>query len=401
VSDERDQVLALASQLRVLVIGDATFECTLAGSSDRLCREAPVPIVDIKATHCLPLGAAAVASEIAAAGAHVTLLSAIGDDDDGELFHGILQGAGVDPSLAVEPGRRITARHRVVAGSQILLRFDQTTSTPLDAGTETALLRSLKERIRDADAIVLAEPFRDLATTEIVASLRRLIRKHHTRLVTRGIDTSVVPAEPSLILPAGTEDAAAAIAILAVAAGHSGARAIALATEAGAGRPARLPKLIDRTELPLIGREAKANGGRMVFTCGCFDILHSGHISLLRRARELGTLLVVGLNSDESVARLKGVGRPINSLADRAEVLGALACVDYVVPFSEDTPIELIRLLQPGVFVKGGDYTEDALPEAALMRGLGGRVEILRYVPDHSTTGIIERIGQRQGAGAG
>ncbi|MDQ3859822.1 MAG: D-glycero-beta-D-manno-heptose 1-phosphate adenylyltransferase, partial [Actinomycetota bacterium] len=140
-------------------------------------------------------------------------------------------------------------------------------------------------------------------------------------------------------------------------------------------------------------------GRRIVFTNGCFDILHRGHITYLSRAKTLGDVLVVGLNSDASVARLKGPGRPVNMLDDRAHVLAALSCVDLVVPFSEDTPVELVRAVRPDVFVKGGDYTREMLPEAPVVEALGGAVHLLPYVEDRSTTGIIERIREAESAG--
>ena len=136
----------------------------------------------------------------------------------------------------------------------------------------------------------------------------------------------------------------------------------------------------------------RQQGQRIVFTNGCFDILHSGHITYLNRAKALGDILIVGLNADGSVRRLKGPGRPINRLEDRAQVLAALSSIDYIVAFDEDTPSNLIRAVRPDIFVKGGDYTWDALPEAPLVEELGGAVQILAYVEDHSTTGIIERI---------
>ncbi|HEX6030035.1 MAG TPA: D-glycero-beta-D-manno-heptose 1-phosphate adenylyltransferase [Tepidiformaceae bacterium] len=134
-----------------------------------------------------------------------------------------------------------------------------------------------------------------------------------------------------------------------------------------------------------------------MFTNGCFDILHSGHVAYLRAAREQGDLLIVALNTDESVRRLKGPERPINGLEDRARVLSALSCVDYVVPFSEDTPSDLIRALRPDVLVKGGDYTEETLPEAQLVRALGGEVAIMPFVDDRSTSGVIARIRESSG----
>jgi D-beta-D-heptose 7-phosphate kinase/D-beta-D-heptose 1-phosphate adenosyltransferase len=133
-------------------------------------------------------------------------------------------------------------------------------------------------------------------------------------------------------------------------------------------------------------------GRRIVLTNGCFDILHRGHVAYLREARQLGDVLVVGVNVDETVKRLKGPGRPVNPLADRVEVLSALSAVDFAVPFAEATPHRLIEAVRPDVFVKGGDYTRETLPEADLVESLGGRVVLLPFVPHKSTTRIIERI---------
>jgi D-beta-D-heptose 7-phosphate kinase/D-beta-D-heptose 1-phosphate adenosyltransferase len=139
-------------------------------------------------------------------------------------------------------------------------------------------------------------------------------------------------------------------------------------------------------------------GRRIVFTNGCFDILHRGHIAYLNRAKALGDVLIVGLNSDASVSRLKGPERPINSLDDRAQVLAALSAVDHIVPFDDDTPIDLIRIVKPDVFVKGGDYTVESLPEAPTVAGMGGEVRILPYIDDQSTSRIIERVRRAERA---
>jgi D-glycero-beta-D-manno-heptose 1-phosphate adenylyltransferase len=131
----------------------------------------------------------------------------------------------------------------------------------------------------------------------------------------------------------------------------------------------------------------------MVFTNGVFDILHRGHVSYLCAARALGACLVVGLNSDASARGLnKGPDRPLNSERDRAFVLGGLACVDAVVLFGEHTPVELIRHLRPDIYVKGGDYDIEALPETALVRGWGGRSLALPFVSGFSTTQLVQRI---------
>lgn len=142
-------------------------------------------------------------------------------------------------------------------------------------------------------------------------------------------------------------------------------------------------------------REVRAAGGTVVATGGCFDLMHAGHARTLAGARKLGDCLIVCVNSDDSVRRLKGADRPIMTQADRAELLLSLECVDAVVVFEEDTPEEVLRQLQPDVWVKGGDYNADTLPEAAALAEWGGRVVSMPYHPGRSTTRLasaIERV---------
>ncbi len=139
-------------------------------------------------------------------------------------------------------------------------------------------------------------------------------------------------------------------------------------------------------------RVLREGGQKVVFTNGCFDILHAGHVRYLNKARSFGDCLVLGLNSDASVRRLKGPTRPINNEQDRAEVVGALRAVDYVVIFDEPTAEQLIALVQPDVYVKGGDYTLDTLPEAKIVQRYGGRVEFVNLVAGRSTTNVIAKI---------
>ena len=139
----------------------------------------------------------------------------------------------------------------------------------------------------------------------------------------------------------------------------------------------------------------KAAGKAVVFTNGCFDLLHPGHVSLLERARAEGDVLVVGLNSDASVARLKGAGRPIVPQEERAEVLCALEAVTRVVVYDEDTPREIIAVLLPDVLVKGADWAEDAIVGRREVEAAGGRVVRVDIVPGRSTTAIVDRIRKR------
>ncbi len=132
--------------------------------------------------------------------------------------------------------------------------------------------------------------------------------------------------------------------------------------------------------------------GRLVFTNGVFDLLHPGHIDVLTEARALGDALIVGLNSDDSVKRLKGPARPVRNEAERAYVLAALEAVDAVVMFTEDTPLELVMALKPDVIVKGGDYTIDNIVGAREVRGWGGEAVAIPLTPGQSTTSIIEKL---------
>lgn len=158
---------------------------------------------------------------------------------------------------------------------------------------------------------------------------------------------------------------------------------------------------IDLENLERALLDHRAAGHRIVFTNGCFDVLHRGHTGYLRQARMLGDVLVVALNGDDSVRRLKGNGRPVNPASDRAAVLYALECVDFVTVFDTDTPIPLIARLQPDVYAKGGDYTPEMLEETAAVRGYGGTVQILDYLPSRSTTAIVERIRNSAPTSAG
>jgi rfaE bifunctional protein nucleotidyltransferase chain/domain len=157
------------------------------------------------------------------------------------------------------------------------------------------------------------------------------------------------------------------------------------------------PKVIDLDALLDLRGRWRAEGKTVVWTNGCFDLLHVGHVRGLREARGLGDVLVVGVNNDASVRRLKGPARPIVPEAERAEVLAALACVDHVLVFGEDTPTEVLARLRPDVHCKGADYAPPSakpIPEAAVVRGYGGRIAFLTFSPGASTTDIVRRIEQ-------
>ena len=147
-------------------------------------------------------------------------------------------------------------------------------------------------------------------------------------------------------------------------------------------------KLKNRDELNIILDDFRKNKKIIVFTNGCFDILHRGHVEYLQKARELGDLLILGLNSDSSVKRLKGNGRPINNEIDRAIVLSALECITYISIFDEDTPLELIKIVKPDILVKGGDYKI----EDVVGREYSKETVLIDFVDGYSTTNIIKKI---------
>jgi rfaE bifunctional protein nucleotidyltransferase chain/domain/rfaE bifunctional protein kinase chain/domain len=151
-------------------------------------------------------------------------------------------------------------------------------------------------------------------------------------------------------------------------------------------------RVLATEELVRLVDRYRRTGRRIVFTNGCFDVLHTGHVAYLEEARRLGDVLVVGLNSDASVARLKGADRPVNSQEDRAALLAALQAVDHVTVFDEDSPAPLLERVRPDVYAKGGDYTPEMLPETPLVRQLGGEVRTLGYLSRRSSSRIIDRI---------
>ncbi len=151
-------------------------------------------------------------------------------------------------------------------------------------------------------------------------------------------------------------------------------------------------KIVSFTTLPTLSKLVKDQGKRLVTTNGCFDLLHWGHIQYLTEAKALGDLLLVGLNSDASVKRLKGPSRPLNPELVRARQIASLECVDYVVIFEEATPEAFLEMVKPGIHVKGGDYRVEDLPERLVVEAGGGEVRVLSLVPGFSTTSLIERL---------
>ena len=469
---------------KLLVLGDAMLDSYLHGTSERLCQEAPVPIVDIHESRHVPGGAANTAVNLRSLGAKVSFLAAIVNDEMGtKLLDSLAEKQVSTVHLVHAPGRRTLTKQRILSDSQVVVRFDQGSTTPLDPESETRLIERLKILFKECDGLVISDYNYGIVTPRLLEALEFLQRKYPRLIVVdskrlheyRKLNVTAIKSnyDETLkllglskvqdqtdriqqIMDHGREaldltDAQIAAITLdsdgalifhredstayrtyakpqpgskAAGAGDTfiSALAVSLASGAHVEHAAEIAsaaasivvskngtsvcsaeelkehfsadeKVIqDVFQLALRAEAYRRAGRRIVFTNGCFDILHRGHIAYLNRAKALGDILILGLNSDQSIRRLKGPDRPINSLEDRSQVLAALSCIDHIVPFDSDTPHDLIRVVRPDIFVKGGDYTREALPEAGLVEELGGRIEILPYLENYSTTNVIEKI---------
>lgn len=153
-----------------------------------------------------------------------------------------------------------------------------------------------------------------------------------------------------------------------------------------------MEKLIEKENLDNIIKKLKSENKKIVFTNGCFDILHAGHVRYLKESKKFGDILIVGLNSDVSVKKIKGETRPINPEMDRAEVLAGLEAVSYIVLFDETSPVKLLEEIKPDIYTKGADYTVETLPEAKTVLSYGGKIEFIKFLEGRSTTKIIDKI---------
>ncbi|WP_203135951.1 D-glycero-beta-D-manno-heptose 1-phosphate adenylyltransferase [Microbacterium sp. JZ31] len=289
--------------------------------------------------------------------------------------------------------------------------------TPNARETEALLGRTLPDGAARADAVadVAGEVLAAAGAAAAIVTLDRdgtiLLERTPEGDASAGHRTRARPAPENQATGAGDTFAAAATVALAVGASAAAAADFAQRAadvvvsrpdtavctladlDAGAGAlPA--PGTLDHDALRAVVERERRRGRTVVFTNGCFDLLHLGHTAHLRQAKELGDVLVVALNDDASVRRLKGLGRPVNPLEDRARVLESLESVDYVTVFREDSPAALLADLRPDIYAKGGDYTPEMLEETAVVRGYGGEVRILDFIPAHSTTEMVTRIAQ-------
>jgi D-beta-D-heptose 7-phosphate kinase / D-beta-D-heptose 1-phosphate adenosyltransferase len=451
----------------LVVVGDALLDRDLDGRAERLCPDAPVPVVDDVVERSRPGGAALAATLLALDGRDVLLVTALGRDGAGRELRALLQRVGVEVADLGQRGATPEKR-RLRAGGRPIARLDSGGRHAESIGHVPALVA---DRVRAASGILVADygrgiadhpPVRDVLASRpgavplvwdphprgaspvpdaalvtpnhaeargfaggddadesigaVAARAEVLRRRWNARAVavTRGergallatglAHPLVVPAEQVLggdVCGAGDRFATAALDALAAGAVpseavvHAVAAASSFVATGGAGgvglepRPAPVPREPSTRDAIAAVR---ARGGTVVATSGCFDLLHAGHVSALRAARALGDYLVVCLNSDASIRRLKGSDRPLVNERDRAALLGSLECVDGVVVFGEDRPVRVLEELRPDIFVKGGDYGSATLPETAVLAQWGGQAVIVPYLEGRSTTRLVEEV---------
>ena len=450
-------------------MGDVLLDRDVEGTVDRLCPDAPVPVVDETGRRSRPGGAGLAAALCAADGHRVTLVTALAGDAAAHELDTLLSEAGVE-IVDLGSGGTTPEKIRLLAAGRPMLRLDRGASGP--AGP---IIDAARDALASAEAVLVSDYGRGLTSepglrealsaiapgipvvwdphprgSEPVPGVRLATpnRSEAARLVPKvegeGIPASVeraqalaarwhasgvaitLGAEGALLAYCGEEpffapasevsggdtcgagDRFASRASGLLAEGVAPSEAVAESVLAASRFVARGGASAVRAEagVPMAGEEPNGNarriiervrgrGGTVVATSGCFDLLHAGHVRMIEAARALGDCLVVCLNSDASVRRIKGPDRPLVPEEDRATVLEALGCVDAVVLFDESTPDAVLDRLRPDVYAKGGDYEISDLPEVALLKSWGGQAVILPYVEGRSTTRLIREALSR------
>lgn len=479
MKEKVEDIIRNFHNLKVLVIGDAILDAYTKGSTDRICREAPVVVLSVQEREYQCGGAANTAINAAALGAQTHFLSVLGKDAHAQALLGVLRRHKVHTEHILRDRSRITiAKQRIIASNNILLRTDEGTVSDISPAYQQLLLEKIHRLAPQMDAVILSDYGYGVLTDEVIDALKTIdkilvvdakdlhryqalqptavkpnfqelctllgIQKmpagnrvdHFSRmgpqiLAASGAQKAVVTLDTDGVLlfencrepyhvgctpreqtkTIGAGDTFTSAFTLALGSHADAETAVDLAAAAAAVVVQKTgtavctnseliacftpeTKFTTLKHLLKLVKELRLQGKRIVFTNGCFDILHKGHISLLNQAREAGDVLIVGVNNDDSIRALKGPGRPINSLEDRITVLASLQCVDHLVSFSEDSPAHLIQALKPDLFVKGGNYTECTIPELPLLKRLGCVVKIVPYIEDHSTTDLINKIRQ-------
>src|SRR2546423_1105760 len=351
------------SQQTILCVGDLMLDDFVYGEVARISPEAPAPVLAVRRNEMAIGGAGNVARNVASLGARCIFVGLVGDDGAGREVVARLQADPlIEPSLVIDPTRPTTRKVRFVSEhfSTHLLRADWEQAGPVDADREGELIARALAALPRVGAVVLSDYAKGVLTPRVIRDVIDAAKRARIPVIVdpKAADYSVYRG--ATVITPNRRELSAATRREAV-----GDAAIQAAAEQLAGIVACEAVVVTRTEEG-VSLHAKGQGPVHV---------------------------VVGLNSDASVTRLKGKGRPIQDIASRADVLAALEAIDLVVVFEEDTPLELIRQVRPAVLVKGGDYTREKVVGHEVVEAYGGEVVLVDLVPGHSTTNMVARSG--------
>ncbi|MBP6497637.1 MAG: D-glycero-beta-D-manno-heptose-7-phosphate kinase [Campylobacteraceae bacterium] len=462
----------------ILVIGDVMLDHYLWGKCERISPEAPVQVIDVQRESTVLGGAGNVVNNLLSLGANVSVLSVVGNDDNGSELLGMLESLGADAKGIIrQAGRKTSKKSRVIASHQQVVRYDSESKDDITESSVNALLAHCVRYLRTVDVVLLSDYGKGILTTAFTCKLIALAQKYQKPILVdpkgddyskyRGatlitpnkkeasIATKIAIKDDESLQKAGNflkeslgleyaiitlsedgmaifgeyfekiptvarevydvtgagdtvlaslgyalacglsiqEAASFANAAAAVVVGKLGSATVSLdevdAYEHSLRNATAESKIKTKDEILRLLQTRKNQ--KIVFTNGCFDILHVGHVKYLEVAKSFGDMLIVGLNSDTSIKRLKGEARPINPQEDRAYILAGLESVSYVVLFEEDTPLSLITAINPDVLVKGADYEGKTVVGSDIVK----EVRLVEFVAGKSTTKIIERAQQK------
>jgi len=458
----------------ILVIGDLMLDHYLWGKCERISPEAPVQVVDVQKESTVLGGAGNVVNNLLSLGANVSVLSVIGNDDNGKELLCMLESLGANvQGIVKQAGRKTSKKSRVIASHQQVVRYDSESKDDITETSVNALLTQCEKYLNMVDIIVLSDYGKGVLTENFTCKIIALAKAHQKRILvdpkgddyrkysgatlltpnkkeasiatkvdikddvtlqkagnllrnSLGLEYAIITlSEDGMAIfgdtfekmptvarevydVTGAGDTVLASLGYALSCGLSMKEAASFANKAAAvvvGKLGSATVTLDeidayshslrgataeskiKTKTEMIALLKATKNQKIVFTNGCFDILHVGHVKYLEIAKSFGDILIVGLNDDDSVKRLKGESRPINPLEDRAYILASLESVSYVVPFEEDTPFELISAIKPDILAKGADYEGKVVVGSDIAK----EVRLVQFVEGKSTTKIIER----------
>ena len=467
-----------AKRPHILVIGDVMLDHYLWGKCERISPEAPVQVVDIQKESTVLGGAGNVVNNLLSLGAKVSVLSVVGNDENGKALLKMLQDLGADAqNIVIQEGRKTSKKSRVIASHQQVVRYDSESKEDITPLCEQELLAQCERNIANVDVVLLSDYGKGVLTNTFTCKVIALAKKHQKPILVdpKGDDytkytgaTLITPNKKEASIASkitikddeslqkagellkerldleyaiitlsedgiaifgehfekmptvakevydvtGAGDTVLASLGYALSCGLNIQESASFANSAAAvvvGKLGSATVTLDevdayehslrcatagskiKTKEEILRLLKTKHNQKIVFTNGCFDILHVGHVKYLEVAKSFGDMLIVGLNSDDSIKRLKGQSRPINLLEDRAYVLSSLESVSFVVPFEEDTPLELISAIRPDILVKGADYEGKVVVGSDIAK----EVRLVQFVEGKSTSNIINKAQQQ------